>query len=259
MEKVNWRIVDKLRRTEAETETGLGRLHGLLRRAWLRADLVIVAESSFWASAAGAGGCCSGNRAACSACSRRRRSYRRGIAQDTDSALDQLQAQTWGVWLHEDADATRYVVLPRGTLEVETWPVDRARAACHAGYRASEGRGMTELETRLMDALKALSTQWNADQQQHVEELDILRARIDDLAQLVTDYAAQHEQHAAALAQHATALQAQQQHARHASGGLDRAVRTHHQGLQDARRLVEAGKNRIEQRIEQTRDPGPSR
>ena len=35
--------------------------------------------------------------------------------------------------------------------------------------------------------LKALSTQWDADQQQHVEELDLLRARIDDLAQLVTD------------------------------------------------------------------------
>ena len=72
---------------------------------------------------------------------------------------------------------------------------------------------MTELETRLTDALKALSTQWDADQQQHVEELDILRARIDDLAQLVTDYAAQHEQQAAALEQQATALQAQlQQH-----------------------------------------------
>ena len=70
---------------------------------------------------------------------------------------------------------------------------------------------MTELETRLTDALKALSTQWDADQQQHVEELDILRARIDDLAQLVTDYAAQHEQHAAALEKRATAWQAQQQ------------------------------------------------
>ena len=49
------------------------------------------------------------------------------------------------------------------------------------------------------------------DQQQHVEELDILRARIDDIAQLVTDSAAQHEQHAATLTQHATALQAQLQ------------------------------------------------
>ena len=38
------------------------------------------------------------------------------------TAIDQLQAQTWGVWLHEDADATRYVVMPRGTLG-EEWPV----------------------------------------------------------------------------------------------------------------------------------------
>ena len=70
---------------------------------------------------------------------------------------------------------------------------------------------MTELEKRLTDALAALSKQWEADQDQHVEELDSLRARIDDLAQLVTDFAAQHEQHAAALEQHATAWQAQQQ------------------------------------------------
>ena len=37
------------------------------------------------------------------------------IAQ-AQTALDQLQAQTWGVWLHEDAAATRYVVLPMGAL-----------------------------------------------------------------------------------------------------------------------------------------------
>ena len=32
------------------------------------------------------------------------------IAQ-TQTALDQLQAETWGVWLHEE-DGMRYVVLP---------------------------------------------------------------------------------------------------------------------------------------------------
>ena len=58
---------------------------------------------------------------------------------------------------------------------------------------------MTELEKRLTDALKALSTQWDADQQQHAEEQDMLSARITDLAQQVTDFAQQHEQHAAAL------------------------------------------------------------
>ena len=41
---------------------------------------------------------------------------------EAQTALNQLQAQTWGVWLHEDADGTRYVVLPRGTLG-EEWPV----------------------------------------------------------------------------------------------------------------------------------------
>ena len=57
---------------------------------------------------------------------------------------------------------------------------------------------MTELETRLTDALAALSKQWEADQDQHVEELESLRVRIEDLVQLVTDFAAQHEKQAAA-------------------------------------------------------------
>ena len=42
------------------------------------------------------------------------------IAQ-AQTALDQLQSQTWGVWLHEE-DGMRYVVLPRGTLN-EEWPL----------------------------------------------------------------------------------------------------------------------------------------
>ena len=40
---------------------------------------------------------------------------------EAQTALDQLQAQTWDVWLHEE-DGMRYVVLPMGTLEVEGWP-----------------------------------------------------------------------------------------------------------------------------------------
>ena len=58
---------------------------------------------------------------------------------------------------------------------------------------------MTELEKRLTDALKALSTQWDADQQQHAEEQDMLSARVDDLAQLVTTFAEQHKKQAADL------------------------------------------------------------
>ena len=64
---------------------------------------------------------------------------------------------------------------------------------------------MTELETRLMDALAALSAQWEAEQHQHADEQDMLNVRIDDLTQLVQDFAGQHEQQAAAL-------QAQLQH-----------------------------------------------
>ena len=58
---------------------------------------------------------------------------------------------------------------------------------------------MTELETRLMDALAALSAQWEADQDQQAEEQGMLSARLDDLAQQVTDFAEQHEKQAAAL------------------------------------------------------------
>ena len=64
---------------------------------------------------------------------------------------------------------------------------------------------MTELETRLMDALAALSAQWEAEQHQHADEQDMLNVRIDDLTQLVQDFAGQHEKQAAAL-------QAQLQH-----------------------------------------------
>ena len=90
------------------------------------------------------------------------------------------------------------------------------------------------------------------------EELDILRARIDDLAQLVTDYAAQHEQHTAALEQQATAWQAQQQQLSTQVGILTEQYAHITAGLQDARRLVGAGLTRIQQHIEHTRDFGPS-
>ena len=40
------------------------------------------------------------------------------IAQEQQT-LEQLQAETWGVWLHEE-DGGRYVVLPKGTLG-ENW------------------------------------------------------------------------------------------------------------------------------------------
>ena len=119
MEKVNWRILDKLRRTEAETEQGLGRLHGLLRRAWLRP--LVIGLSLFLGICGGSWGLMQWQSSRVQRLLETQETYRRGIAQE-QRALDQLQAQTWGVWLHEDADRARYVVLPRGTLN-EEWPV----------------------------------------------------------------------------------------------------------------------------------------
>ena len=58
---------------------------------------------------------------------------------------------------------------------------------------------MTELETRLMDALAALSAQWEADQDQQAFEKAGLDERLQELAQQVSDFAGQHEQQAAAL------------------------------------------------------------
>ena len=119
MEKVNGRILDKLRRTEAETEKGIGRMHGLLRRAWLRP--LVIGLSLFLGICGGSWGLLQWQSSRLQRLLETQETYRRGIAQE-QRALDQLQAQTWGVWLHEDTDATRYVVLPRGTLG-ETWPV----------------------------------------------------------------------------------------------------------------------------------------
>ncbi len=120
---MNWRIVDKLRRTEAATETGLGRMHGLLRRAWLRPLVtgLVVGLGLLLSIFGGSWGLLQWQSSRVQRLLETQETYRRGIAQE-QRALDQLQAQTWGVWLHEEADGVRYVVLPRGTLN-EEWPV----------------------------------------------------------------------------------------------------------------------------------------
>ena len=119
MEQVNGRILDTLRRTEAETAQGIGRLHGLLRRARLRP--LVIGLSLLLGICGGSWGLMQWQSSRLQRLLETQETYRRGIAPE-QRTLDQLQAQTWGVWLHEDADATRYVVLPRGTLG-ETWPV----------------------------------------------------------------------------------------------------------------------------------------
>ena len=45
----------------------------------------------------------------------------------TAGPRDHLQAQTWGVWLHEAEDGTRHVVAARGDVQRGRLALDRAR------------------------------------------------------------------------------------------------------------------------------------
>ena len=122
-ERLNAIVNDKLRITEAAMEKGLGRMHRLLLRAWLRPLVtgLVVGLGLLLSIFGGNWGLMQWQSSRVQRLLETQETYRRGITQE-QRALDQLQAQTWGVWLHEDADGTRYVVLPRGTLN-EDWPV----------------------------------------------------------------------------------------------------------------------------------------
>ena len=98
-------------------------MHGLLRRAWLRplVTSLVVGLSLFLGILGGSWGLMQWQSSRVQRLLETQETYRRAIAEE-QRALEQLQAQTWGVWLHEEADWTRYVVLPRGTLN-EDWPV----------------------------------------------------------------------------------------------------------------------------------------
>ena len=66
---------------------------------------------------------------------------------------------------------------------------------------------MTELEKRLMDALKELSALWEADQEQQLESADSIWMK--DLRQLVKDFAGQAEQRSSALQEQVQQLEKQ--------------------------------------------------
>ena len=116
----------KLHTIETVMETETKRIHGQLRSLrellWrdLRADLVIVAIILLIICGA-SWGLLRWQLTRVQTLLETQETLQLEIAQ-TQTALDQLQAETWGVWLHEDADGTRHVVLPSGTLEVEGWP-----------------------------------------------------------------------------------------------------------------------------------------
>ena len=117
---------EKLRITEAVMEAQVGRIQGQIRGIrellWrdLRADLVIVV--SILLTILGASwGLMQWQLNRVQNLLDTQETLQLEVAQ-TQTALDQLQAETWGVWLHEEADGMRYVVLPRGTLN-EEWPL----------------------------------------------------------------------------------------------------------------------------------------
>ena len=125
-ETLRERVRHKLHTIKTVMETETTRIHGQLRGLrellWrdFRADLVIVVSILLIICGA-SWGLMRWQLTRVQNLLETQETLRLEIAQ-TQTALDQLQAQTWGVWLHEEADGTRYVVLPSGTVAVEGWP-----------------------------------------------------------------------------------------------------------------------------------------
>ena len=127
--QMHGQIRDMLPRTKAEVEKqiaqihaalekGLARTQSLLLRAWLRPLMVgiVISLGIFGAS----WGLMQWLSSRVQNLLETQETLQLGIAQQQRD-LELLQAQTWGVWLHEE-DGMRYVVLPRGTFN-EEWPV----------------------------------------------------------------------------------------------------------------------------------------
>ena len=115
-------VSHKLHTIETVMETETKRIHGQLRGLlWrdFRADLVIVVSILLIICAA-SWGLMRWQLNRVQHLLETQETLQLELAQ-TQTALDQLQAETWGVWLHEE-DGMRYVVLPTGTLN-EEWPL----------------------------------------------------------------------------------------------------------------------------------------
>ena len=107
---------DKLRITEAAMEAQVGRIQGLLWRGWIRS--LVVGLFLFPGIFVGSWGLTQWQSSRVERLVERQEALQLAIAQEQQT-LAQLQAQTWGVWLHEE-DGGRYVVLPPGALG-ENW------------------------------------------------------------------------------------------------------------------------------------------
>ena len=109
---------DKLRITEAVMEAQVGRIQGLLWRGWLRP--LVVGLFVFSGIFVGSWGLTQWQSSRVERLVERQEALQRAIAQEQQT-LAQLQAQTWGVWLHEAEDGTRHVVFPQRPFNAD-WP-----------------------------------------------------------------------------------------------------------------------------------------
>lgn len=111
---------DKLRITEAAMEAQVGRIQGLLRRVWLW--LLLGGLCVFLGTFGASWGLMQWQSSRVARLVERQEALQRAIAQEQQT-LEQLQAQTWGVRLHEAEDGTRYVLFPRGEFG-EGWKLN---------------------------------------------------------------------------------------------------------------------------------------
>ena len=124
-ETLRERVRHKLRTVETVMETEIGRMNEQLRSLrellWrdFRADLLIIVSILLIICAA-SWGLMRWQLTRVQNLLETQETLQLEIAE-AQTALDQLQAQTWGVWLHEE-NGMRYVVLPMGTLN-EEWPL----------------------------------------------------------------------------------------------------------------------------------------
>ena len=109
---------DKLRITEAAMEAQVGRIQGLLWRGWLRS--LVVGLLVFLIIFGGSLGLTQWQSNRVQRLLETQETLQLEIAQ-AQTALEQLQAQTWGVWLHEAEDGTRHVVFPQRPFNAD-WP-----------------------------------------------------------------------------------------------------------------------------------------
>ena len=160
-ETLRERVRHKLRTVETVMETEIGRMNEQLRSLrellWrdFRADLLIIVSILLIICAA-SWGLMRWQLTRVQNLLETQETLQLEIAE-AQTALDQLQAQTWGVWLHEE-NGMRYVVLPMGTLN-EGVALDRGRAACRAAFervRAWYDRTRNTLDGRLKSALDAV-------------------------------------------------------------------------------------------------------